>query len=78
MSPFSYPITLIGDRPNAPLRLGHYVGSLRNRVDLQRRHQQHVLIADSPSVTDNGSEFRSRMGVQPFLDVSAAPRLVDI
>lgn len=39
-------IVLTGDRPTGPLHLGHYVGSLKNRVELQRTHKQFVLIAD--------------------------------
>ncbi len=39
-------IVLTGDRPTGPLHLGHYVGSLRNRVELQKTHDQFVLIAD--------------------------------
>jgi hypothetical protein len=37
---------LTGDRPTGPLHLGHYVGSLRSRVELQRDHVTYVLIAD--------------------------------
>ncbi|MEB4673536.1 tryptophan--tRNA ligase [Enterobacteriaceae bacterium G50] len=46
---------LTGDRPTGPLHLGHYVGSLRQRVALQHDHQQFVLIADLQGLTDNGS-----------------------
>lgn len=52
----SYPtpsITLTGDRPTGPLHLGHYVGSLKARVQLQHQHTQFVLIADSQALTDN-------------------------
>jgi len=44
---------LTGDRPTGPLHLGHCVGSLRARVELQHRHQQYVLIADTQALTDN-------------------------
>ncbi len=44
---------LTGDRPTGPLHLGHYVGSLRNRVLLQRDHDQTVLVADLQALTDN-------------------------
>jgi len=37
---------LTGDRPTGPLHLGHYVGSLQNRVRLQNEYEQFVLIAD--------------------------------
>ncbi len=49
------PTVLTGDRPTGPLHLGHYVGSLRQRVALQDSHQQYVLIADLQGLTDNGS-----------------------
>lgn len=49
----SYTI-LTGDRPTGPLHLGHYVGSLRQRVELQHLHQQTVLVADLQGLTDNG------------------------
>ena len=39
-------IILTGDRPTGQLHLGHYVGSLRQRVALQHNHQQFILIAD--------------------------------
>jgi tryptophanyl-tRNA synthetase len=47
------PIILTGDRPTGPLHLGHYAGSLRNRLVLQRSHRQYILIADSQALTDN-------------------------
>jgi tryptophanyl-tRNA synthetase len=47
------PVILTGDRPTGPLHLGHYVGSLKNRVALQRTHQQFVLLADAQALTDN-------------------------
>ncbi|POZ13693.1 tryptophan--tRNA ligase [Lelliottia aquatilis] len=46
---------LTGDRPTGPLHLGHYVGSLRQRVALQQDYQQFVLVADLQGLTDNGS-----------------------
>src|SRR5271170_3037263 len=44
---------LTGDRPTGPLHLGHYVGSLQQRVALQSVHDQFVLIADLQALTDN-------------------------
>ena len=41
--------------PNRPAALGHFVGSLRQRVALQQTHSQFVLIADLQGLTDNGS-----------------------
>lgn len=48
-------IILTGDRPTGPLHLGHYVGSLSNRVKLQNtgKYQQFVMIADLQALTDN-------------------------
>ncbi|MNL08317.1 Tryptophan--tRNA ligase 2 [compost metagenome] len=47
------PIILTGDRPTGPLHLGHYVGSLANRVRLQHEYQQYLIIADTQALTDN-------------------------
>jgi tryptophanyl-tRNA synthetase len=44
---------LTGDRPTGPLHLGHYVGSLQNRVKLQHEYDTYVLIADVQALTDN-------------------------
>ncbi len=46
-------IILTGDRPTGPLHLGHYVGSLQNRVKLQNEYKQYILIADMQALTDN-------------------------
>ncbi len=45
---------LTGDRPTGQLHLGHYVGSLRARVELQDQYPQTILIADMQGLTDNG------------------------
>lgn len=49
-------IILTGDRPTGRLHLGHYVGSLRNRVRMQEEanyDRMYVMIADSQALTDN-------------------------
>ena len=46
-------IVLTGDRPTGQLHLGHYVGSLLNRVELQNIYKQYVMIADIQALTDN-------------------------
>lgn len=46
---------LTGDRPTGPLHLGHYVGSLKNRVNLQTEYDEYILIADVQALTDNFS-----------------------
>ncbi|MEV0316644.1 tryptophanyl-tRNA synthetase [Nonomuraea fuscirosea] len=45
-------LVLTGDRPTGPLHLGHYFGSLANRVQLQDRYPMYVLIADYQVITD--------------------------
>ncbi len=57
MTDYSNEIILTGDRPTGPLHLGHYAGSLANRVLLQRQcKRQYVLIADLQALTDNASD----------------------
>jgi len=46
-------VILTGDRPTGPLHLGHYVGSLRNRVAYQHDYKQFIMLADSQALTDN-------------------------
>ena len=44
---------LTGDRPTGQLHLGHYIGSLANRVKFQHTYDQYVMIADVQALTDN-------------------------
>ncbi|MGR3974013.1 MAG: tryptophan--tRNA ligase [Candidatus Rhabdochlamydia sp.] len=46
-------IILTGDRPTGPLHLGHYIGSLKNRILLQQEMTQFVMLADAQALTDN-------------------------
>ena len=49
-------IILTGDRPTGRLHLGHYVGSLKRRVELQNSGQYDkvfIMIADAQALTDN-------------------------
>lgn len=48
-------IVLTGDRPTGKLHLGHYVGSLKNRVKMQdsNEYEMFVFIADTQALTDN-------------------------
>lgn len=49
-------IILTGDRPTGKLHLGHYVGSLKRRVELQNSGEYDkifVMIADAQALTDN-------------------------
>ena len=51
-------IILTGDRPTGKLHLGHYIGSLKNRVTLQDddRYESYVMIADMQALTDNAHD----------------------
>ena len=44
---------LTGDRPTGPLHLGHYVGSVLNRVKLQHEYDTFIIIADVQALTTN-------------------------
>lgn len=44
---------LTGDRPTGSLHLGHYVGSLANRVKLQDEYESFIIIADVQALTTN-------------------------
>lgn len=49
-------IILTGDRPTGRLHLGHYVGSLKRRVELQNSKEYdeiYIMIADAQALTDN-------------------------
>ena len=49
-------IILTGDRPTGRLHVGHYVGSLRRRVELQNSGEYNkifIMIADAQALTDN-------------------------
>lgn len=49
-------IILTGDRPTGKLHIGHYVGSLRRRVELQNKGEYDdifIMIADAQALTDN-------------------------
>lgn len=48
-------IILTGDRPTGKLHIGHYVGSLTNRVELQNsdKYNSYIMIADQQALTDN-------------------------
>jgi tryptophanyl-tRNA synthetase len=48
-------IILTGDRPTGKLHIGHYIGSLKNRVVLQESglYESFIMIADQQALTDN-------------------------
>jgi len=44
---------LTGDRPTGKLHIGHYFGTLENRVKLQDEYETYILVADVQALTDN-------------------------
>ena len=46
-------VALTGDRPSGKLHLGHYVGTLKNRVLMQDEYDLFVIAADLQALTDN-------------------------
>lgn len=71
---------LTGDRPTGQLHLGHYVGSLQNRVKLQHEYETYILIADVQALTDNFEtpemlRANIREVVLDYLAVGLDPRL---
>lgn len=51
MLPLAQERVLTGDRTTGKLHLGHYVGSLKSRVELQERYETFVLLADVQALT---------------------------
>ena len=51
-------VILTGDRPTGRLHIGHYIGSLKNRVELQNsgEYEPFVMIADTQALTDNAND----------------------
>ncbi len=46
-------VILTGDRPTGRMHLGHYFGSLKNRVEMQYDYETYIIIADVQALTDN-------------------------
>ena len=74
-------IILTGDRPTGNLHIGHYVGSLRTRVELQNsgKYEQFVMIADLQALTDNANnpqKIRDNI-LEVFLDYIATGLEID-
>ncbi len=44
---------LTGDRPTGPLHIGHYAGTLKNRVMMQGEYETYIMLADAQAITDN-------------------------
>jgi tryptophanyl-tRNA synthetase len=71
---------LTGDRPTGRLHLGHYAGSLQNRVRLQHEYETYILIADVQALTDNYEKPETlkvniREVVLDYLAVGLDPKL---
>ena len=51
-------VILTGDRPTGKLHLGHYIGSLKRRLELQKNdsYRSFVMIADMQALTDNAHD----------------------
>lgn len=50
-------VILTGDRTTGPLHLGHYAGSLKQRVELQNICPQFLMLADAQALTDNMGNY---------------------
>jgi tryptophanyl-tRNA synthetase len=53
------PRILTGDRPTGPLHLGHYIGTLKNRVKLQDEYDCFFIMADLHTLTTNFSKEKT-------------------
>jgi tryptophanyl-tRNA synthetase len=74
---------LTGDRPTGPLHLGHYVGSLVDRVRLQHEYDSYIILADVqalPDNFDNPQKVRDNVAevVMDYLAVGLDPNVVTI
>jgi len=70
---------LTGDRPTGPLHLGHYVGSLKMRVELQEKIECFVLLADLHVLTTRTTDLHEighniRECVLDYLSVGIDPQ----
>jgi len=58
---------LTGDRPTGKLHLGHYVGSLKNRLRLQDEYEAYLLVADLHALTTNTDTSNLKQNVQDLI-----------
>ncbi len=64
---------LTGDRPTGKLHLGHYVGSLKNRIALQNEHELFILVANLHALTTKTDTAAQKENIQNLvLDQLAA------
>lgn len=74
---------LTGDRPTGKLHLGHYVGSLKNRVKLQHEYDTFLIIADVQALTTNFEKPQKlsrdvRQVAKDYLAVGIDPEITTI
>ncbi len=76
---------LTGDRPTGAMHLGHYVGSLRKRVELQHSHDTYLIVADLHTLTTKPKKAdlsdlqeRIREQVLTYIAVGIDPKQVTI
>lgn len=62
-------VLLTGDRPTGKLHLGHYVGTLKNRVRLQHEYQTYLIIADLHMLTTKNSREDIAATTQNAIDL---------
>jgi len=54
---------LTGDRPTGPLHIGHFVGSLISRVELQNEYEMFILVADLHTLTTKSNPVSMRENI---------------
>ena len=72
-----------GDRPTGKLHIGHYFGSLQNRVKMQDEYESYILVADVQALTDNFANPEKvrknvREVVMDYLSVGIDPKKTTI
>lgn len=63
------PVLLTGDRPTGRLHLGHYIGTLKNRVAMQERFRTYLIIADLHMLTTKNSREDVLASEQHIVDM---------
>ena len=58
---------LTGDRPTGKLHLGHYVGSLKNRLRLQDEYEVYLLVADLHALTTNTDTSQLQQNIKDLI-----------
>ena len=74
---------LTGDRPTGKLHLGHYLGSLKNRVELQNKYEEFIIVADVQALTTNFEnpemlKVNVRQVTEDYLSVGIDPEVATI